>query len=431
MKHFLSWFIWTIAGALLVFFALNRHSKADRFNYHSEIWADKAGYTIYLQAFEYGYDGRNIPDTGIVRKTGLGFNIDAESGVILTKYTYGTALAQSPFYLIGSLIEPETETLPGFSVIQNRMISVAGALYLLVGLIFLYRFLCFYYEPRVGILSLLVLVFGTSLLYYGTLEPGMSHVYSFALFSGFLYFIKSRDFFEEEKFWELFVFGCLAGWIVVLRQSNLLFPLVYFFLDCCTSGQIIERAKRIFRIRNLVAVLLGFLLLLVPQIVYWNYAFESILAYSYGDEGFNWLNPKVLKVFFDPYNGLFLYAPIMLVMVIYLFIMLKRKVTNAWVLAATFGIITYIFSSWWAWWFGCAFGARSYVEYLSLFGFAFAYGWKDILEKSKTTKLIASLVVLIFCLYTTKMALSTDTCFPGNHYWDWPTYLKELSREVS
>ncbi|MHB1276815.1 MAG: hypothetical protein ACYC1Q_00285 [Bacteroidia bacterium] len=423
--------LWFLAGTFLVFFALNRHARADRFNYHSELWADKAGYSVYLQAFEYGYDGRAIPDTSIATKTGYGFQIDSESGVIVTKYTYGTALAQLPFYLFGSFLEPDNETLPGFSVVQNRMVSVAGALYLLAGLIFLYRFLRFYYEKRVRFLSLLVLLFGTNLLYYGTLEPGMSHVYSFALFSGFLLFIKTRNFFKTERFWEFFVFGCLAGWIVVLRQSNLLFPLVYFFLDSSDSALARERARRIFKIRNLIPVLLGFLLLILPQIVYWNYAFESMLAYSYGNEGFNWLNPRPLKVLFDPYNGLLIYAPLWLLMLVYLAIMLRKKATNAWLLFACFAIMTYIFSSWWAWWFGCAFGARSYVEYLSLFSLALAYGWKDVLHKSKTTKRIVSLVVLLSCMYTTKMALSIDTCFPGSKNWDWPVYFEELTRKVN
>lgn len=429
-KPVLSFVVWLLVGVFLVFFALNRHSRADRFNYHSEIWADKAGYTIYLQAFEYGYDGRRVPDTAIVSKTGYGFSIDPKNGVFITKYTYGTALAQSPFYLLGSFIEADSEILPGFSVIQNRMVSLAGAVYLVFGLFFLYRFLGFFYVKKVRILTLLILLFGTNLLYYGTLEPGMSHIYSFALFSGFLLFLKRRDFFAKEKFWEFFVFGCLAGWMVVLRQSNLLFPLVYFFLDAGTRALVLERVKRIFTFGNLIPVLLGFFLLLSPQILYWNYAFESMLAYSYGEEGFHWLDPKIHKVFFDPYNGLFIYAPLMFFAVVSMIMMLRNKVENAWLITATFGIMTYIFSCWWAWWFGCAFGARSYVEYLSLFSLAFAYGWRDILTRNKGTIITASIVVVLCCAYTTKMALSIDTCFPGSKKWDWPVYFDELKRKV-
>ncbi|HCS19432.1 MAG TPA: hypothetical protein DIW47_02525 [Bacteroidetes bacterium] len=429
-KALLSFAFWFFAGVFLVFFALNRHSRADRFNYHSELWADKAGYSIYLQAFEYAYDGRKIPDTAIVSKSGYGFQIDQESGVIVTKYTYGTALAQAPFYILGRFFESDAEVLPGFSVIQNRMVSVAGAVYLLLGLFFLYRFLRFYYDKKVVINTLLVLLFGTSLLYYGTMETGMSHIYSFALFSGFLLFIRQRSYFARERFWEFFVFGCLAGWMIVLRQSNLLFPLVYFFLDAGSVTQVKERIKRMFRIRNLFPAIAGVLLLIAPQIVYWNYAFDSMLAYSYGDEGFNWLNPKILKVFFDPYNGLFIYAPILLFAAIYGAVMIRRKVPNAWLIFATFGIMTYIFSCWWAWWFGCAFGARSYVEYLSLLSMAMAYGWKEILSGSKKALVGAGIVALFCCVYTTKMAFSTDGCFPGSKEWDWPAYANEVMSKV-
>jgi len=45
-----------------VFLTLNRHSRTGIQNYHSEIWADKAGYYIYLPSFFiYNFDGKKLP----------------------------------------------------------------------------------------------------------------------------------------------------------------------------------------------------------------------------------------------------------------------------------------------------------------------------------------------------------------------------------
>jgi len=414
--------LWTLLGIFLVFFALNRHARSGRFNYHSEIWADKAGYQIFLSAFEYGWDAREVVDTSLVRNTGYGFEIDPKTGTFITKYTYGTALAQAPFYLIGHFLEGEDEAYPGFSVIQNRMASLAAAIYLFVGLLLLAQFLAYYFSKKVLPWVLLILLFGTNLLYYGSIETGMSHVYSFAVFAGLLLFIKRCSFFKREAFWEFLVFGLLSGWIVMLRQSNILFPLVFFFLDAASWVEIQERFKRMFRVKNLLGVLLGGIVLLLPQILYWNYAFESMLAYSYGEEGFKWLHPKTIRTFFDPYNGLFIYMPIMFFILYWMIRMARQKVMNGALTLGVFIVISYMFSCWWAWWFGCAFGQRSYVEYLTLLSIPLAYGLSRLKQFKTTSRYILIGLLLTSCLYTSKMAMSMDHCFEGSKNWDWKTY---------
>ena len=59
-----------------VFLTLNRHSRTGIQNYHSEIWADKAGYYIYLPSFFiYNFDGKKLPKK-IDTFTGNGFVIE-------------------------------------------------------------------------------------------------------------------------------------------------------------------------------------------------------------------------------------------------------------------------------------------------------------------------------------------------------------------
>lgn len=414
--------LWLVLGIFLVFFALNRHARSDRFNYHSEIWADKAGYQIYLSAFEYGWDARNLPDTSMASKTGYGFFTDFESGAFITKYTYGTALAQLPFYLIGRAFESGDEMYPGFSVTQNRMISVAAAVYLLIGLLFLYGFLRSYHSPTTVFWVLITLLFGTNLLYYGSHETGMSHVYSFAVFAGLLLFVKRRSFFANERFWEFLIYGLLSGWIVMLRQSNALFPILIIFLNASTWTEMKSRFGRMLKLKNLLWILLGGLIMLIPQVLYWNYAFESMVAYSYGEEGFNWFHPRIIKSFFDPYNGLFIYMPIFALLIFWMIQMGRRQVQNGRLVLLSFVLLSYVFSCWWAWWFGCAFGQRSYVEYFTLLSIPLAYGIAQLKLMSSTKRIAIIAIMVICCAYTSKMAMSIDYCFEGSKNWDWQAY---------
>jgi hypothetical protein len=87
----------TFILGFFIFLSLNRHSKSGIQNYHSEIWADKAGYYIYLPAFFiYNFQVDGLP-AEIDKKTGNGFIV--RDGKIITKYTYGVALLQAPFFI--------------------------------------------------------------------------------------------------------------------------------------------------------------------------------------------------------------------------------------------------------------------------------------------------------------------------------------------
>ena len=42
---------------ITLFLTFNKHSKSGYYNYHSEIWADKAGYYVYLPAvFKFNFN---------------------------------------------------------------------------------------------------------------------------------------------------------------------------------------------------------------------------------------------------------------------------------------------------------------------------------------------------------------------------------------
>jgi hypothetical protein len=103
--------------------------------------------------------------------------------------------------------------------------------------------------------------------------------------------------------------------------------------------------------------------------------------------------------------------------------MILRKVNNGFYLLGVFLIITYIFSSWWAYNFGCAFGARSYVEYLSLFSIPVAYIFEKVnTDSNKISKSVFWIIIVALIIFNLKMTYSYDGCFYGSGDWDWKEY---------
>src|SRR5699024_9362821 len=108
--------------------------------------------------------------------------------------------------------------------------------------------------------------------------------------------------------------------------------------------------------KNISHVFIGLpflLLIFLPQCFYWKEMTGHWVKYSYIDESFRYLaHPKIAEVLFDTQNGLFVWSPILLFFPWAIFMRKKDPRTNFWGVVTVFPLITYIFASWWAWWFG-------------------------------------------------------------------------------
>ncbi|GGG53080.1 hypothetical protein [Hymenobacter glacieicola] len=181
--------LWVLFYGLVIFLSLNRHSRSARFTYHSEISGDKAGYYVYLPAaFVYHFDARAFPDS-VDKATNDGFHLNQATGKVETKYSYGVALLEFPFWLVARGLTTDTS---GFSKAEHKAINVASATYFVLGLWLLSTALRRQFTGAATWLTITTLVLGTNLWYYGIIETGMSHVYSFFAFALLLYLLTRR-----------------------------------------------------------------------------------------------------------------------------------------------------------------------------------------------------------------------------------------------
>ena len=152
----------------------------------SEFNSDKIGYYIYLPAaFINGFYKEDFPKN-LAADSNWGFSYYENK--LFTKYSSGVAILILPFFLILHLILLLFGyNASGFSPPYHILVNITAAFYLALGIIAIYRFMRFYLKKNSSLFTILVLLFSTNLYYYASFETLMSHVYSFSLFSIFLY----------------------------------------------------------------------------------------------------------------------------------------------------------------------------------------------------------------------------------------------------
>lgn len=407
---------------LCAFLSLNWHSHSPKFTYHSEIWADRAGYHVYLPAaFDYQFKPEAFPQ-GIDKETGDGFRLDSIPGKITTKYPCGEAILRVPFYLAGKAFRaPDDPAGAGFTLMDHAMIGVASAFYGTLGLLLLFLLVQRRQGARVAAATVFTILLGTNLLFYLVGDPGMSHVYSFFLFAAFI-FIHDNMRRNGMTLPKALLLGAVSGLIIITRPTNILFIPLGLMITSSSRKDILDGIMPLLRLRPGLAFLLGAFILCIPQMAYWSYAFNTPIKWSYGEEAFtHLLDPAILPLWFAPYNGLFTYSPVLLVILLASLFHYRSGPVQTGVAWAAFILATYVSASWHAWTFGCGFGSRNFVEY----GVIFAFPLAGMLGQIKNWRLPAYLLIAACCLYTFKLTYSYPTCWFGG-VWDWHTFSNVL-----
>jgi len=421
-------FVWFLVVFLLAFLISNRHSKTGTFNWMTPLWADQAGYYVYLPSlFIYDFDAKSFPEK-IEEKTGFGFSLDLKNNKVITRYTYGVAILQAPFFILahilaGILDQPQD----GFSGIYHQAPNWAALFYSFLGLFFLWKFLLFYYRQRIAIFTLISIFFGTNLYYYAVDSTGMSHIYSFAMFAIVAWLSKKMMSVElKSRNLYLIAWSLLFALIVLTRLSNvLLFPFL-FCLDCQSVAEFRLRIKKFFTSREIFILLVASLLVFLPQFLYWKYVSGSFITDSYQGYGFsNWKSPKILELWFAPNNGLFLYSPFYMVAMVGLFMMIKHHKFNGWIILLTFLVLTYVFASWFMVSFGCGYGSRNFVEYTVLFSLPVGYFFSQIVKYSWVKRIAIIVAVVVLVVFNVNLIYAYPRCFE-NSDWDFQKYTSFL-----
>jgi len=427
-KIFKSRFILPVISFILFsFLSIAHNNKYDRFSHESEYWADKAGYYIYLPAvFIDGFYKTNYPKD-IDEKTGKGFHF--ENNKLYTKYTYGLAFLALPFFIIVHILSLIFNLQPdGFGPLYFKMADITAAFYVSIGLLFLFLFLKKYFSKTTSFITVLLIAVGTNLLYFEITDTFMSHVYLFTLISVFLYYLKQFLDNEEKplKYW--IYLSILYAFIVLLRPTDFIIGLAIPLLDITTFKALKRRIINLFKLKYILILFFSFLLVFLPQMIYWKFISGSYIFYSYKGEGFiYWDAPKILQVLFSTNNGLFPYNPLYFIIILGIILMFIKRKKNAFLMTIVFVFTIYVCAAWWFPTFGCSFGLRPVVDFLPLLAIGLAYiVYITLNTKHLITKTVSIFFLLFFTYFNVAFYNAYGKCFEGD-IWDWYRYRKYIN----
>lgn len=383
------------------------------------LWSDTEGYYMYLPAIFIIKDVHQVPAGSVLPQPN-------EKGEHVIKYTCGVAMMELPFFIAAKWYcqLKGCDRKDYFSLHYVRAIAIGGFLYGMIGLVFLAAALRRKFSEAATFWTILSVFLGTNLFYYTMRSPAMSHVYSFFLFAFTIWYLPR--FYKRQTVWHYLLLGFVTGLTVLIRPTNAVLLLFIFLYEVYTKTDLRERFSLMLQAwgKVIVAGLAAFVVF-IPQLWYWYEMTGSVLRYSYVNESFKyWLQPKIAAVLFDVQNGLFLYSPMALLMVVGIILGIRRKDYQGPTLGIIFIIVTYLFASWWAWWFGGAFGHRCYVEFYALFAIPLAGLYQQILDqRSILLKIVMFLVTAFLMFYGVKMSM-LHSYLPGpwdgaDWRWNW------------
>jgi len=416
-KRWLSVLLVLASTILLILLSFNANKYPDKL-----IWTDMEGYYVYLPAtFIYGgFKKEAVRDTNYIKAW-------PGTDKIYTKYTSGVAILEAPFFFAAHILSyPLGYPSDGHSLIYCYFLMFAAIFYMLAGMYLLWRSIQAYYSNTAALVSLASLFLGTNMYYYTMFQPSMSHIYSFFIFAAVIYLTDKIIAPREKNSSRYFLlFGLSAGIMVLIRPTSaivLLYPLYRWSKQTDEKWAYIQKNAL-----NLLIMAVAAIAVWIPQLIYWKSVTDHWFMWSYGDETFKyWKEPKLFRVLFDAWNGWLLYSPIAIIPLVGLVLGRHSNRHSERIIMLILALATYLFASWWAWWFGGAFGHRCYVEYYALLAMPFAAAAERAF-KSTWSKVVFIALCLLLIYYNLGLTYHYQAPWDGPN-WTYDSVWNEIKR---
>ncbi len=359
---------------ILFFLIVSNNYLAKRDNL---IEADGRGYYEFLPAtfiykdlhFKYldTLDTEFYDDEMIARD----FYLRLENGHRFDKYFIGTAILQAPFFAVGHFWASNSShyVADGFSTPYQTSIYFAALFYTFLGLVFIRLLLKSYQVNRTWILvAQFGILFCTSMLDYMHWDAAYSHVYSFFLVAGFLFF--TRNYFLEDKSSSLFWAIIFLGMIFLVRPVN---GLILIFIPILSENFscLFLAIKNLYlkHLKTTIFAVVILILILQMQCLVWYFQTGKWIHYAYGEETFNWTEPHFFDFLFSYRKGFFLWAPWFIFVFIagiigHIYLKLNQRLIY---FLLSFSVLIYVLSSWWIWSYGGSIGSRPLIDFYPVF----------------------------------------------------------------
>ncbi len=406
-------------------------------NLHYKFWKDPGRIIVHDVILYYQY----LPATFIYKDLSLNFaqqdyeffkdkvwGIKTEKGRYASKMTIGLSVMYMPFFLAAHGLAQHLGYPPdGYSPPYRFSLILASVVFAFLGLLLLARFLRRYFGRAAVALTVLAIGLGTNLYFYTTIEPPMSHSFSFFLFAAFL--LAADSWIRRPSWLHSLWVGLITGMIILVRPSNGIIILALPLWQVITAEQL--RDRFLFFLRHAARVVFMAVVALVvflPQIIYWKYVTGDYFFYGYGEERFFFSDPEFIKGMLSYRKGWLVYTPIMFFSLAGMFTLFRHYRDLFWAVAVFTAINLYIVWSWWCWWYGGGFGQRALIESYAILAIPFAAFTNRMLEGKW---LVKGVFLLMLAAFISLNLFQTRQYYKGVIHWDgmskeayWNTYFR-------
>ena len=300
--------------------------------------------------------------------------------------------------------------------------------WVVIALFVLRAFLKRFFTDNIVFATLLCTAFATNLYAYTSFELGMSHPYSFFLFSCLLnatdLAYRKRQNKENTLGYNILV-GVITGFIFIVRPINIISCLVPLFFGVDSIVGLFAKIK--FYLKNIAAILVPialFCIIAFLQLSYWKYITGHWLFYSYTGEKFNFSHPNIINGLFSYRKGWFVYTPVAFLGILGLGRLWKEQKQLLFSTLSFYLVFIYCIFSWQEWWYGGGFGCRPLIESLALLSVPLACIIKYFLQKQNravrigfSTLLAIFIFLNIFQTYQYSKCLIHWSRMTKEYYW--------------
>jgi len=357
LKNSISKTVLYISYAIILLVGLLFYPKWNKGQTEATLSWDVSGYYMYLPAF-FIYENPDelewIP--GIIEKYKCTPDYQQafkhESGKYVLKYSSGLSVLMSPYFAIAHTIASLNDNYPadGFSKPYQMAIGLGMLIYAFIGLWFFRKILLEYFSETTVALSILLLVFGTNYLNFSAVDQAMTHSALFAIYALIIW--NSINFYKRPSSKIAWFIGLLIGLAALTRPTEIIAILIPFLWNVNSINSF--KTRSLFFLKEWKYILIcaiGVVAVGSIQLFYWKYITGSWIVYSYGDQGFSWLDPHFYEYWFNPQRGWLRFCPTMFLFFIGALFVIRKK--YPWVAVLIFGsLYIYITAAWDVTWYG-------------------------------------------------------------------------------
>ncbi len=349
--------------------------------------ADGRRYLRWTHSFVYDQDLHLLNN---FEATGGSYSL-TPTGYIFELANIGTPLLWSPFYSAASLFLPapvEAESYPADTPIQLLWLNFSNWVYVLLAGILTVAALRHWFADRVLFVAIMGILVGTPVFFYMVTYPMSIHP-SMIFLSALLFYLWLAP---EPKtpFLHYLTIGLVIGWLMLVVSYNIVFLLLPG-ASLLKDG--VERRNWSSLGLNGLAIGLGGVIGFLPQMIVYGFLFGSPFYSPYAGN-LLWSEPYLLETLFSTFHGLFFYAPVLLLVIPGLWWLRRHHAWTVLGLSLTWLALTYIVSTYVAWWAGSSFGNRYFLT-LSPF---LVLGLASFLQESKKWGLVLTILAMLWTI---------------------------------